>query len=100
MSYKKLKQIGNYKQLKQNVRSTLEGTIESFKMKLAFALHDWLNHRRYSDKELGELLGIPTEDVLPLFLGDLDLTLSQILKITEVIGVGVDIYLEDKENCG
>lgn len=87
----------SYKQLKRDLLSTSEGKVETFKMQLAFALQDWQIGKGCYAEQVCEILNLSVKDYILLQTGELDLTLSQVLKITEVIGVMVDIRLEDLE---
>ena len=91
----------SYKQLKKELLSTPEGSVESFKIKLAFALTDFLKRNKashlLSDRHLASRLGLGLTEIDQLLQGELDLTLSQVLRITKVIGVKVDIRLEGIE---
>lgn len=87
----------SYKKLKQKLLSTSEGKVETFKMQLAFALHDWHVRKGYCAEQICELVSLSVKDLILLQTGDLDLTLSQILKIAEVIGAGLEVKLSAGE---
>lgn len=87
----------SYKELKQKLISTPEGKVETFKMQLAFALHDWQVGKGYCAEQVCELMNLSVKDFTLLQTGDLDLALSQILKITEVICARLEIQLSTGE---
>lgn len=90
----------SYAALKNKLLSTNQGKVEAFKMNLSFALGDALKEKAFpvevfSDWHLARILELDSSQLDSLLTGDLDLTLSQVAYILDILGKKLTIGIEE-----